>query len=603
MMADAGEDHDAPNDDKLILRFGGSLVEQLGAQLYPRVTASVAELVSNAWDADATDVWIKMPFGDAWGEDATIEVLDNGHGMKREDARKRYLMVGRNRRKEDGRDKSLGGRPLHGRKGIGKLAAFGTAALLECVTRRDGGTTAFAIDYEDLRTKHPAEDYEAIELENPDPLVHPQTGEALESGTRVRLTKLKARRRTPESTFRRSMARRFALSATEMRVWINGEQLERFEYDVDIRFPRDGAPAGVTANVGDDGWATELIDYSAYDGDGKTREVKWWIGFTGLPIPDEDVRGVSILTRGKLAQRPFTFEKSQGSTGQLAQEYLVGEVRADWIDHGQEAEQDLIQSNRDQLQLDNEELEPLLDWGRERLTWAMAKRNELRRERRVGADPLGSQVEAVLSRAPARSRERLRTLAGRIADVTEADQGALAKAVEAVVEATDARAARASGDDLRLAADPDDDHTWALLTDAASAAAPGRAALASARADALTHFVVAVREPPAERLHRALVTDPWIVWPLLDALPRELVQEDDRVCVVRFEPWGKILDEFSIACWAVGAQPSPNGDAPGEEISIASAWPEPGNGRLTWEEALATSRDAHAALAKALDES
>jgi len=139
MMADAGEDHDAPNDDKLILRFGGSLVEQLGAQLYPRVTASVAELVSNAWDADATDVWIKMPFGDAWGEDATIEVLDNGHGMKREDARKRYLMVGRNRRKEDGRDKSLGGRPLHGRKGIGKLAAFGTAALLECVTRRDGG--------------------------------------------------------------------------------------------------------------------------------------------------------------------------------------------------------------------------------------------------------------------------------------------------------------------------------------------------------------------------------------------------------------------------------------------------------------------------------
>src|SRR3954471_21776256 len=129
-MADDGEERDDPRADKLILRFGGRLVEQLGAQLYPRVTASEAELVSNAWDADATDAWIRMPFGDAWGEDATIEVLDNGHGMTREDARDRYLMVGRNRRKEDRRETSLGGRPLHGRKGIGKLAAFGTAAWL-----------------------------------------------------------------------------------------------------------------------------------------------------------------------------------------------------------------------------------------------------------------------------------------------------------------------------------------------------------------------------------------------------------------------------------------------------------------------------------------
>jgi hypothetical protein len=603
MATDANDRDNSTDDRKLVLRFGGSLVEQLGAQLYPRVTASVAELVSNAWDADATDVWIKMPFGDAWGEDATIEVIDNGHGMTREDARERYLMVGRNRRKEDGRETSLGGRPLHGRKGIGKLAAFGTSAWLECVTRRGEATTAFAIDYEDLRTKHPAEDYEAIELENPDPLVDPNTGKQLESGTRVRLTKLKARRRTPESTFRRSMARRFALNVADMQVWINGEPLERFEYDVEIRFPRDGVPVGVTLDVDDDGWAAEEIDYSAYDGEGKTREVRWWIGFTKLPIPDEDVRGVSILTRGKLAQRPFTFEKSQGSTGQLAQEYLVGEVRADWIDHGKEAEQDLIQSNRDQLQLDNEELEPLLDWGRERLTWAMAERNKIRRERRVGADSLGSQVEAVLERAPARSRERLRTLAGRIADVTEADQRALAKAVEAVVEATDARAARAAGDDLRLAADPDEDHTWALLSEAATAAAPGRSALASARADALAHFVVAVREPPAKRLHRALATDPWIVWPLLDVLPHEQVQADDSLCVVRFRPWGKIVAHFSIACWAVGAEPSQNGDGPSADISIASAWPDAADGRLTWEEALATSHAAHAALVKALDES
>ena len=40
----------------LELRFGGRLVEQLGAQMYPSATATVAELISNAWDADAENV-------------------------------------------------------------------------------------------------------------------------------------------------------------------------------------------------------------------------------------------------------------------------------------------------------------------------------------------------------------------------------------------------------------------------------------------------------------------------------------------------------------------------------------------------------------------
>ena len=35
-------------EDGLYLRFLGSLIEELGAKMYPSVTASVAELVSNA---------------------------------------------------------------------------------------------------------------------------------------------------------------------------------------------------------------------------------------------------------------------------------------------------------------------------------------------------------------------------------------------------------------------------------------------------------------------------------------------------------------------------------------------------------------------------
>lgn len=81
----------------LKLRFLGSLIEQLGAQLYPGATATMAELISNAWDADASNVWIDIPLGQTWTEDDRIVVIDDGDGMSYEDAETRYLLVGRKR--------------------------------------------------------------------------------------------------------------------------------------------------------------------------------------------------------------------------------------------------------------------------------------------------------------------------------------------------------------------------------------------------------------------------------------------------------------------------------------------------------------------------
>jgi hypothetical protein len=613
-------------EDPLVLRFAGQLVEQLGAQLYPRVTAAVAELVSNAWDADARNVWVTIPFDEKWRGTAVIEVLDDGHGMTRQQAQDRYLVVGLNRRRYGAT--SEGGRALHGRKGIGKLAAFGTAGLLECVTRRDGELTAFAIDYEKLRKEEPTAPYQVEELGEVEALTNPETGEPLEHGTRVRLTQLRAKRRTGEAVFQRSMARRFALDATKMRVFINRQPLERFDYDVEIRFPRDGVPAGATIEIDTDGWAREEIDFSSVsarvdDADGQApasssakdeppdgspaphtlptmREVRWWIGFTATPIADEDTRGISILARGKLAQRPFMFESAQGTTGQLGQEYLVGEVSADWLDHGTEAEDDLIQSNRDQLQLDNAELAPLLDWGRERLRWALAQRNKVRRDQRTGPDALGKRVEAVLDQVPARSRERLRTLAGRIAEFTQGDEQDVARAVEAVLQASDASTARRAGEQLRLEGDPDEEATWTLLRIAADAADDSRIALLQTRIDALEQFGLAVAEPPAQRLHREIAANPWIISPLLDGVPSRVLQDDEHRTVVAFDALPPLFNELTVTCWAVGVQPTETPDAAGARVlSIASAWTEAGPDRLTWKQTIVLSRETHQALVAA----
>lgn len=590
----------------LVLRFGGRLVEQLGAQLYPRVTASVAELVSNAWDADARRVWITIPFDADWKREATIEVLDDGSGMTYEEARKHYLIVGRNRRLGDGgerTERSTGGRPLHGRKGIGKLAAFGTAGYLECVTVRNGETTAFGIDYDKLRTFDPNKDYPVEILDDFDPLLNPDDGEPLTHGTRVRLTRLKAKRKTGETAFRKSMERRFALDANEMSVSINETQLQRFDTPLEIRFPRDGSPAGGSVTVDDDGWAHQDISYPTEDDPDGTREVRWWIGFTKTPIPDEDIRGVSILARGKLAQRPFMFERALGTTGQLGQEYLVGEVAADWLDHGVEADEDLIQSNRDQLQLDNAELEPFMKWGRDLLSWALAQRNRLRRDANVGPGALGQQVEDVLVTAPASSRGRLRTLAGRIAEITSADEGAVAQAVRAVVDATDASTAERLAADLSLEGDPDDEVTWSLLEEARDVVLTGSRALLAARRDALANFLVAIAEPPVERLHREAARAPWVISPLLADVPLEALLIDDQVALLKFSALPPVLPELTIACWAVGALPEQGAvEDSAPALQIASLWEAQLPGALTWEQVLVDSAAAHDALIGRLEE-
>jgi hypothetical protein len=584
--------------DPLVLKFAGSLVEQLGAQLYPSVTATVAELVSNAWDADAANVWINIPF-DTWSPEATIEVLDDGHGMSRMEAQFRYLVVGRNRRREPPGERTVAGRDLHGRKGIGKLAAFGTAGWLECVTTNAEETTAFAISYEKLRKHRPTDDYVTEDVADPDPLVNPETGKPLQHGTRVRLTKLRAKRRPSEGVFRRSMSRRFAISANEMKVMINGEPLARYDHDVEIRFPRDGTPPGAAIEIGADGWASQTIAYH-----GKEVPVRWWIGFTKTPIPEEEMRGISILARGKQAQRPFTFGSSLGTEGQLGQEYLVGEVQADWLDSGIRAEDDLIQSNRDQLQLDNEELKPFLEWGRALLRWALAERNRLRRDRRVGPGSFGPRVEELLESTPAPTGRRLRTLAGRLSEVT--DERGLEMALTAIVESRDSKVARDTAAELSLEADPDDERTWNLLRDSENTANDVVEGQIEARIAALDRFVIAVNEPPVTGLHSRLPSAPWIVAPWLDLTPSSIVRSDQTVTAIDFEPIGELSKKLRILAFCPGEQVELGHYLteldPGEDcdLRVISDTTAEGIVVIGWPAALAQSIASHRAWRSAL---
>ena len=494
----------------LVLRFGGSLVEQLGAQLYPSVTATVAELVSNAWDADAKNVWIQIPFGETWAKDSEIVVLDDGNGMTRQMAQETYLVVGRKRRLGPLGVNSEGGRFVHGRKGIGKLAAYGTARLLDCSSLRDGERTDFRMNYDSIRALDPSDDYEVEILPDPMTLRNP-AGEELLHGTCVRLTDLKMKRATSEDQFLRSMSRRFALDSSAMTIHLNeSKTLARFQIETQFRFPDDGVPNDEIQII--DGWASESVEGCP---------VRWWIGFTEKPLNDDHQQGISVLANGKMAQRPFKFERSQGTEGQLGQEYLVGEVEADWLDSGIDIEDDLIQSNRDQLQLEDARLGSFLIWGQRRLTWALRKRADLKRELAISTFEAGEEVEELLEPFTATERKRLLGVARSISLIPEVDNYTLVESMRTVVAAQSDRAVR----EMMEAIEEGDDNTqismWGLVQQFGLIDARKNLSIIQARLSTITQLKRSIANGAKEvpDIHNLIVRDPWLLdprWNLLD---------------------------------------------------------------------------------------
>jgi hypothetical protein len=500
-VAERTYDDNAP----LRLLYGGSIVVQLGSQLYPSVTAAVAELVSNAWDADARHAWVRIPFGDDWGPDAMIEVLDDGLGMTRREAQFKYLVVGRERRREEQTDRTPSGRLLHGRKGIGKLAAFGTGKVLEVVTQQAGSPpVGFRMDYERLRALEPAESA-TVEEFTPEPLTGPD-GTPLEQGTRVRLTQLQAKRRPSDARFMLSMSRRFSLDETEMQVTINAATLHRFEMEFQYLFPRDGAPAGATV---DGDFGSELVD----DGTGTKREVRWWIGFLRVPVKDELLQGVSVLVRGKQAQRPFKFERTGGIENQLGYEYLVGEVHADWIDEGIEDDGDLIASDRDTLQLEDPRLQPFIDWGRRRLSWALGERGRLQAERRLDRWTTDMpELTPLLRRVTGREQQALGRVAERLGQFEGLQDSDIAEVMQRVLDVREHRAAAGIAQEIRALGDAAAERTWQLARDAVGLERRTFDSIITARLALLQQLFELVGEDASPPDLRGVLTGcPWLV--------------------------------------------------------------------------------------------
>ena len=108
-----------------------TVLDHLGRQLYRNFITVIGEAISNAWDADAQNVWIELD-----REQKTLTISDDGHGMSSEDLDEKFLKIGYTKRGHEGTDiHSRSGRPYIGAKGIGKLALLSCADEVSIVSK------------------------------------------------------------------------------------------------------------------------------------------------------------------------------------------------------------------------------------------------------------------------------------------------------------------------------------------------------------------------------------------------------------------------------------------------------------------------------------
>ncbi len=307
-----------------------NVLNHLGLGLYSNIPAVLSEAVANAWDADATRVFVDI---DPYGRTVTIE--DDGHGMTVADANEKFLFVGYERRRgKNGAITPRFGRPVMGRKGIGKLSLFSIAEVVEVHSVKDGETHGFLMDVGEIR--------EAIESGANGRYYPPPVDPAnidLIRGTGIRLSQMKRRLNRSSTALRRRLARRFSVIGGDhdFEIILDGQPvtIEDREYQDKLQYIWTYGKSGEkTKNM-----ARHLDDEDArspeVDVDEAEYEIDGWIGTVHTvkqlsdPDTNETLNKILIMVRGKLAQEDIldTF-----GIGGLPTKYIIGEIHADFLD-------------------------------------------------------------------------------------------------------------------------------------------------------------------------------------------------------------------------------------------------------------------------------
>jgi hypothetical protein len=527
--------------DQLILRFSHNIVEHLGLKLYQnKPTRVIAELVSNSWDADANHVHVNMEMSAA---DRWVAVLDDGTGMTREALRQSYLVIGHPRRLSP-TDRSPAGRPLMGRKGVGKLAPFGIARVMDVITAaRVEPSAASRVHW--LRFHLPKllgrGDEEVLYM--PDlvadgvtldelPLNEDPTGQVTEwrqmvgtdgTGTIVLMSDLSLSRAIPQSGLLSSLGERFTIAIDRgIEVAVNGEKASSKNAlpELEFRIPSSGV---LQETIGG-------------------QEVRAWVGFVRSASWPQDQAGVGVYSHGKIAQdRPFTF----GVKGkEIFSRYMFAVVEADWLD---EQNEDLISTDRTSINWESPKTADLYRWGNEKVKEWIAEFEKWRASEDLGRNrQLVKDVVARGRAVPVTGPEE-EEIARLVSDITPSfgkDEDAKVRLVKAISDAWVQKPMRRLIKDLWSAVgssrEQPPEHFTAMVERLSLHSVPESLNLAvvfAQRAFALTRLHDYVHHGTETNLQQLIERFPWIVEPDLAVLT---ANQQLRTAIAKAEELGQV---------------------------------------------------------------
>jgi len=347
-----------------------NVLRHLGVGLYSNVPAVLSELVANSWDADATKVDISVN-----AEEGMIEVVDTGCGMTLDDINERFLKVGYERREEG--EVSLNGRPVMGRKGIGKLSSFSIAQVVEVHTIKDGKKYAFQMDRNAIESCIKAKENDDY---YPEPIA-PDTA-TLEQGTRLVLRNLNKDLSKTISFLRRRLARRFSIIGSEhgFEVIVNGEPItpmdRGFHNKLEFLWYFGEHGEAMASTAGNLKHKQQISGKVTISGSEQTLEVSGWIGTVEKPETlDEINNAIVLMARGKLVHEDLLPEFNDAG---VYADYILGEINADFLDTDEE---DIITSGRQSVKEDAPRYTAVLDFVKETLKTVKSEWTGLRKKR------------------------------------------------------------------------------------------------------------------------------------------------------------------------------------------------------------------------------
>ena len=347
-----------------------NVLNHLGLHLYSNTPAVLAEVIANAWDADATTVNVNFDL-----DAKTITVTDDGHGMDLDDVNRKYLYVGFEKRTE-GKGLTPGGRPPMGRKGIGKLSLFSIANQFEVFSRKEGcPEQSFLMDAAALTKAIQRDDPSSPGTYEPESILFDTNIGT--HGTSICIKKLKKLRLTKQtiSALRKRIARRFGILGGEhgFRIVIDGNEVtfKDRDYFHKARFlfqygDHDYAQHCNKLDTDEDtGKALSFPRGNRFDAAGNANEtgeyeVQGWIAIAHRSN-DLDDRGqqdnlnkITVAVRGKVALEDILSEYRLGG---MITKFIYGEINADFLD--QDHLDDIATSSRQSIAVDDPRYEAL----------------------------------------------------------------------------------------------------------------------------------------------------------------------------------------------------------------------------------------------------